>query len=175
MCSPAVVPLITTAFGAVSQASAQKKSGEANAQIAAANAKVASAQEDSAYEKGAAQEVQYSNQLKELQGKAVAAAGAGGIDPNRGSPLDLLVQSTGFGERDIRQIGINASMEAFGYDVQAINFSNQGQLDTLEGNSQANATLLTGAGNALGGFGKLYDPGGGSSSVGDSAKSAFGG
>ena len=161
MCSPAIAPLVLTGLGAVSQASAQQKAGAANAQIAAQNAQVAGAQEDQTYEKGAAQEVQYSNQLKELQGKAITAAGAGGIDPNRGSPLDLLVQSTGFGERDIKQIGINASMEAFGYAAQAVNFSNQGKLDTLEGNAQAGSTLLTGVGQVgMTGL-KYYDPGGG--------------
>lgn len=157
MCSPVVAAIAVQAVGTMSSANAQRQAGTANAAIAAQNAAVAKAQEQSVYEKGAVQEVAYSNQLKELQGRAVAAAGDNGIVANRGSPLDLLVQSTGFGERDIRQIENNAAMEAFGYEAQATNFTNQGLLDAFEGKQQSDATLLTGLGSAGFGAAKAFD------------------
>lgn len=152
MCSPVFIPLAMTAAGTIMQSNAQVQAGKANAAIAAQNASIAKAQEQSAFDKGAVQETQYSNQVKELQGRAQAIAGNNGIDVNRGSPLDLIVQSTGFGERDIRTIENNAAMEAFGYSAQATNFTNQGLLDTSEGQKLGNATLLTGGSSALSGF-----------------------
>lgn len=163
MCSVAFAAIGMQAIGMAYQANAQKQAGAANQAIAEQNAKIAKAQEQQAYEKGTEQVDAYANNLKDLQGRAVAVAGANGIDPSSGSPLDLLVQSTRFGQKDLMTIANNASMEAFGYSSKAASYTAQGALEGFEGGQEATGTLLTGAGKLFeGGYQSgVFGPGGG--------------
>ena len=142
--------MVMTAVAGAYSANSQRQAGRANAAIANQNAATATAEQQSSYEGGAARQVQYGDKLKQLQGRALAAAGAGGVDPTKGSPLDVMVQSEKFGQEDIQTIRQNAALTAFGFGAQAINFRNQGALDSFEGGQQAIGTLLTTGAQAYG-------------------------
>lgn len=152
MCSPMIAVLAASAGGSLISANASRQAGQAQKAIADENAAIANAQGQSSYAIGAEKEGEYANNLAELQGRAKAAAAASGFVGSKGSPLDLMVQSAGFGKRDLIQIGNNAAMEAYGYQARAVNFTNQGALDLYEGNQKAGATLLSG----LSQFGTQY-------------------
>lgn len=73
----------------------------------------------------------------------VAAAGAGGVDPGTGSPLDLSAEAAEFGELDSLRIINNAQRTAWGYNTQA-------SITEYGGQQAQNASYLNATGSALG-------------------------
>jgi hypothetical protein len=103
---------------------------------------------------GAQQAADAKLKARKVAASGVAAAGAGGIDPNTGTPLTLAGQTTEFGELDSLRIINNASRTAWGYQAQAGIDEMQGSQAQTAGAMNAGATLLGGASNAYFGYQK---------------------
>ena len=139
-----IVSIVGTAVSttaAIQQGQAQKSAADANA-----NAQRQTA--ISAENAGAQQAADKLQQARKTAAAGVAAAGAGGIDPNTGTPLTLSGQTTEFGELDSLRIINNASRTAWGYNTQADITSFQGSRAQTGGYLQGGASLLGGASSA---------------------------
>ena len=139
-----IVSIVGTAVSttaAIQQGQAQKSAADANA-----NAQRQTA--ISAENAGAQQAADKLQQARKTAAAGVAAAGAGGIDPNTGTPLTLSGQTTEFGELDSLRIINNASRTAWGYNTQADITSFQGSQAQTGGYLQGGASLLGGASSA---------------------------
>ena len=123
-----------SAFGAYQQNQYQAQVAANNAQIAQNNAKAALAA-------GAVEEQNQRLLTEQRIGKVRANAGAAGVDPNFGSPLDLQSDTAKLGELDALTIRNNAARRAYGYQVEGLNQSAQASLY----NSASYGSLLSGA------------------------------
>lgn len=121
------------------------------------NAKYAEQQAADAIQIG--QETSYKQQagVRSLVGSQRAALAAQGIEIDSGSALDVQLESIGLGEKDRLEILNNAAREAWGYKVQAQDYTNKGNLAFYAGKTQAQSlrnaswsTLLTGGAQIAG-------------------------
>ncbi len=128
-------------YSAYEQGQSAKSAADANAN---AQRKTAISQENV----GAQQAADAQLKAKRTAAAGVAAAGAGGIDPNTGTPLTLSGQTSEFGELDSLRIINNASRTAWGYQSQAGIDEFQGNQARPAGNTNAGATLLGGTSSA---------------------------
>ena len=149
MCIPlaAVAAIAMIGGGAVSAYSSiqggidAKKSANANA--AAQRATALSVQNQ-----GSQQAADAVMKAKRTAASGVAAAGAGGVDPNTGTPLTVAGQTAEFGELDSLRIINNASRTAWGYNAQAAIDEFQGKQAQTAGYFKAGSSLLSSAGGA---------------------------
>lgn len=97
---------------------------------------------------------------KRIVGAQRAAAGAQGIDVNSGSIADVTRETTYIGETESRDIRLaaeldaltiknNAYLQAWGYKVQADEYSYTGRIAALTAKNRARSTLVTGGLNAV--------------------------
>ena len=130
-----------SAYSAISQ-------GQTAAKAASANAAAQRATALSVENQGAQQAADAQMKAKRVAASGVAAAGAGGVDPNTGTPLTLAGQTAEFGELDSLRIINNASRTAWGYNAGASIDQFQGGQAQTAGYIGAGGSLLSGAGNA---------------------------
>lgn len=135
--------LVMSAAGTASQAYGQYKAGKAGQRAGAAEADISNSQADvadfnshvatlqsaDAVERGAEQENRFRDQVKGVIGKQRTQFAAGNVDVGFGSPVDVGADAAYLGELDALTIRTNAAREAWGYDVQAFNYSKQAQID----------------------------------------------
>lgn len=127
---------------AISQANAASSASKYNASVAAANAKIATDQANSAAEQ------QRIDNYRKL-GSIRAGAGASGIAATSGSPMDVLADSYTQGEYDVQSILYNGSVRAAGY-------TNQSSLDTATSKNQTKAGYMNASTALLSGGAKAY-------------------
>ncbi len=126
-------------------AAAQRKAGEANAEIAGINARIADMQADDALRRGEKDEKRHRLDVKKFIGSQRVALAAQGIEVDSGTALELQEETAGLGELDALTIRNNAAREAWGYRVQAQDATYRGEIALQNSKMQANATLLEGA------------------------------
>ena len=143
-----VVSTIISIVGTAVSTTAAIQQGQAQKSAADANANAQRQTAISAENAGAQQAADKLQQARKTAAAGVAAAGAGGIDPNTGTPLTLSGQTTEFGELDSLRIINNASRTAWGYNTQADITSFQGSQAQTGGYLQGGASLLGGASSA---------------------------
>lgn len=138
--------------GAYNKSLADKAAYETQATVADNNSALAQLQASDAIRRG--QTAQFTSQLRtrQLQGTQAATMAANGVDLSSGSPLNILSDTEFMGNNDAGVIAMNAAKEAWGYNVQAANASNNANLlrarAETESPGRAMATsLLTSAGN----------------------------
>ena len=149
MCIPlAAAALVVSAIGAATSAYGAVQQGQNAKKAADANAAAQRATAISGENQGAQQAADAQMKAKRTAASGVAAAGAGGIDPNTGTPLTLSGQTAEFGELDSLRIINNASRTAWGYNSQAAIDEFQGKQAQTAGYFKAGATLLSSAGSA---------------------------
>ena len=148
---------ISTAASQRQQATGAERQGAFEQGMFNINADLADDEAADAIARGREAELRQRQATRGLIGSQRAALAAQGIEVNDGSALDVQADSASLGELDALTIRNNAAREAFGLNVQAMNFRNQGQLAALGGRNQAKAlrsasvsTLLTGAANTYG-------------------------
>ncbi len=137
----AAIGAAVSAASAISQGQSAKSTADYNAAAQQATAK-------SIQDKGAADAADQRLKTQRLVGTQIANAGAGGIDPNTGSPLTVEGQTKEWGELDALRIINNAQRSAWGYTTQAGITSYQGGQQQTAAYATAGSTLLGGASKA---------------------------
>ena len=141
----AVIGAAVSATSAIEQGQAAKETADKNA----ANQRQTAI---SAENVGAQQAADAKMKARRIAATGIAQAGAGGIDPNTGTPLTLTGQTEAFGELDSLRIINNAQRTAWGYQAQAGIDELQGNQARTAGNMNAGATLLGGTSSAAFGY-----------------------
>lgn len=130
-----------TAAGAIQQGQAAKNTANFNAQVSRNNA--------IGVEQASAAESDRQNlQSRKLIASGVAAAGASGVDPNSGSPLEVVADLAGQAKLDEELAKWQARERAKGYATQAT-------LDTYTGRQAARAGTITAGASLLQGMGRV--------------------
>jgi hypothetical protein len=110
---------VMSVTGPVVQGMAAKSSAEAQAKAAEYNAQIAEAQSEVVSRKAAREERLARIRGRLAQGSQRAAFGAAGLDPNVGSPLDILLDTQRAVEEDASTIRYNAALDQWGLGQQA--------------------------------------------------------
>jgi hypothetical protein len=138
-----VVAAAVTAYSTVQQGNAAKASEDYNAAVARNNAL-------QAQQAAAGNEATAARRSQLILGTERAAAGAAGVDPNSGSPLNLMTDTA-------QQTTLDALKIRYGGATQSGAYLNSGTLDIYQGNQAAAAgrlgatsTILSSAGRAYG-------------------------
>jgi hypothetical protein len=123
------------AVGAYNSANAQKNTYAYKAQIAAQNAQIANQQASQAIINGQTAEQNIRLQGAQVIGSQRASMAANGVDLGQGSANEALTTTKYITERDALTTKDNALRQAWGYQVQAVNATNEGRIDTYAGDS----------------------------------------
>ena len=140
------------AYQASQAASAQKAENNYRAQVAANNATIALQQRSTALQQADEEVANSMRQRAQFIGKQRAALAANGVALGEGSATDILASTDFLGQAEVASIQNNAAREAWGYDVQGVNYRAESGLSLYKAR-QANPTkaaLLAGAGSLLG-------------------------
>ena len=133
-----------SANAAMQQGNAAKQTANYNAAVSRNNA--------TATEMASAAESDRKNlDARRLLASGVAAAGASGVDPNSGSPLEVVADLAGQAKLDEELARWQARERAKGFGNQATLDTYTGRQAARAGTINAGATLLSGAGRALSG------------------------
>ncbi len=139
-----------TAVGeSYANATAAKTYGEQKKREADINARLAELNADDAVRRGDKEAEAHKRRVKQLVGAQRAALAAQGIEIDADSALDVQEDTKLQGELDVQTIKNNAWREAWGYKVQANNYTSQGKFAQLAGKAEATSSILTGGAKAL--------------------------
>ena len=164
-----------TALGAVGNYQANKAEAAASrykAQVAEQNRKIAL--DNAAMERQIGLEEARRQRMSVLQeiGKQEVAFAGSGVDVGYGTALDMIEDTAMLGELDALTIEYNAEKRARNYDIDAMNFANERNLELMSAkNADKAATIgaVTGGLKTIGQIGSsLYDLGGGFGKLGGS-------
>jgi hypothetical protein len=134
---------------AYSQSKAYEIQGNYQSQMSRINAQIADVQAEDAIDRGKKAVSDHKKAVKGLIGEQRANLATQGLDLADGSALDVQTTTATLGALDELTIKNNAAREAFGYKEAAISGNASANFAQIIGNSQANATLLTGGLNAI--------------------------
>ena len=137
------------------QSRAIKAQGSYEAGVYEQNARLAQMQAEDAIERGDQDARTYQLQVKRLMGSQRARLAAQGLDLGYGSALDIQEDTAMLGAMDALTIRNNAYREAWGYKVQALDYSGRAAFTSLTAKSKASQTILTG-GMQLANLGTQY-------------------
>lgn len=141
---------VVGAIGSILGGQSQQKMYNYQAAIAKQNSQIASQNADYSIQKGEQQAQSYGMQAAQRQGQIRASQGASGLDVNSGSAKQVQDSQRLVTSMDLDQIRSNAAKTAYDYDVQAVNFTDQGQLDTMAGANASAAGSIGAASTLLG-------------------------
>lgn len=157
-----LVGAAVAAYATYSQGQQQSKIASANANIASQNAAINNQNAIVAENQGAAAGAAQELKARQANSTLRASAGSNGLDVNSGTVGALQDQNTSMGEFNALTSRNNAAREAWGYQVQATNSTNQANIDQFSSKSDAmngylgaGAQLITGAGSAGSNYIKL--------------------
>jgi hypothetical protein len=140
---------LSSASTAYNQAQAAKAQGRYQKRISETNARLADERAADAVKRGGEQSNQVRRQANKVDAEQRAAAAAQGLDAGSGDFSDLRQETATTAALDESRIKTNAWREAFGYKVEALNASSQGEFAELSAENQAGNTILTGGMQAL--------------------------
>jgi hypothetical protein len=123
----------------------EAQAGRENRAIANWNAGVADLQAQSAIDRGFEAETRHRTEVRGLVGAQRAAYAGQGIDVNdaNASAGQVQLDTQAIGEQDALTIRNNATLEAWGYRVNAASQRWQGAAAERRGNKQATGTIIT--------------------------------
>lgn len=131
-----------------------QQQGDYEAQLYGMNAGLAEEQSRDAIARGHEAELKSRSGSRQLIGSQRAALAAQGIALDSGSAVDVVENDAALGELDALTIRNNAKREAWGFQTQATQYRQQGELARTSGRNTAKAlrnrsvsTLLSGAGD----------------------------
>ena len=142
------VSSIATGF---ESAAAIKAQGSYASTIANTNAAMANLKASQTLQAGDVEASRQNLKTQAAVGSVRAAAGASGVDVNKGSPAMTQAGITTAGGIDVATIKNNAARAAWGYQTQGIEDTFQGQFDTLTAKAKSEQTLATGGLQAIAG------------------------
>lgn len=140
-----------TAYGQIQQGNAQAKAYKYNAQVEEENA----AQAKSA---AASQANQVDRDNRRKIAEAMAAYGASGVDPNWGSPLDVMSDLATEGELSKRLVLYQGDLDARASNQRATLDRMQAKSAQTAGYISAGATVLGAVGKVAGGYSSASVP-----------------
>lgn len=129
-----------SAYGAMSQANAQKTASTFNSALNERNALVATQQAD-------AEAARIGRVSRQVQGSMAAGFGASGLTME-GSALDALGNSAAQAQLDIENVKYRGTLQAMGYHSSAELDTMQGKTAQEQGYYRAASEVLTGVGRA---------------------------
>lgn len=140
----AAAAVATVATGFIS-AKGQRDEGKYQKAIMDQNARIAEMQADDAIERGRSDEFAMRLNVRQVIGAQRASIGAQGIDVNdiEGSAGHVQLSTRAQGELDALTIRNNAAREAWGYKVQAQDYTQQGKMVEFASKNRARDTILT--------------------------------
>lgn len=135
---------MSSASTAYSQSQAIKMQGNYQKNQLQFNAQVAGLQADDAISRGNKAAANKKRETKQIIGKQRAALAAQGIEVNSDTALLIQEDTAGLGAEDVQTIKNNAWREAFGYKVQATDYTGQAAFAQISSGFNARQTMLTG-------------------------------
>lgn len=141
---------IMSAMSAMAMADYQKKVSDNNAKIASMAAQAESL-------RGSEQAHQQDLKNKALRGQQRAAYGAAGVDMNEGSPLDAQESSAVLGRMDTLNVKHNSEQKRVALLNQSSQFTAEGQLAGMKGESSMLAGFIGAGQSILGGITSYND------------------
>lgn len=156
MCGPVAVGVAMVAMSAM-QAYNQHQQGKYTKAVADQNADIAEAQAQDSVNRGNAEAEQRRREMRQRQGTQAATMGATGAELSSGNALDIFGDTAQFGTLDALTTVNNAQREAYGYQVQSMNATAQGNAAQSQARAAVTQTLMTAPLKAYG----AYQMGGG--------------
>ena len=156
MCGPVAFVAASIAISAM-QAYNQHQQGKYAKAVANQNADIAEAQAEDAVNRGNIAADQRRREMRQRQGTQAATMGATGADLGSGNALDIFADTAQFGTLDALTTVNNAQREAYGYQVQGMNATAQGNAAQSQARAAVTQTILTAPLKAYG----AYQMGGG--------------
>lgn len=142
-----------SSFGsAYAQSQALKTQGEYQKQQYDTNARLSEMAATDAIKRGEKEAESHRKKTNQVVGSQRAALAAQGINVDSGSAAAVQKETKQAGKEDIMAIRNNAWKEAWGFRVQANNYSGQGAMAELAGRTSSRNTLLTGGMQAASGL-----------------------
>lgn len=156
----AVVGLIggaVSAIGSIFSGNAQAAAYNYQAQIAQMNAGIAN--QNAGFERalGQTQQVQEGMKIKAQIGQARAAQGAGGLDVQSGTNVEVRESMDQIGKIDQGNIIFNANRRAYGDEVEAVQDIAQANLDRMAASTAKTAGTIGAFTSILGGGSSFID------------------
>ena len=158
----AVASMAATAGGAITSAIGSNFAGQASgqsyqyqAQIAQINSQVAKQNAAYATEVGEVDAQQSGMQTRAQIGQTKAIQGSSGLDVNTGSGAAVRTSEAEIGVENQNIIRANAAKQAYGYEVNAAQFTNQASLDIASGANAVTAGNIGAFSSILGGAGSV--------------------
>lgn len=158
MCEPATLATIAiigsamsagvSAFGAYKETQAANASAEYNARVSERNKQIADMQANQARQQGEVDARAKAREISKLIGSQRAGFAGSGMLVDTGSAQDITEETAAFGALDAMTIRRNAANQAWGYQVQGLNYQSQADLARMSKRNPytaAGTTLLTGA------------------------------
>lgn len=142
MCEPTTIMALTAAATATS-AYSQYQQGQYQSKVAKNNAIIQQRMAAYALSRGERAENEHRLRVAIMADRQKAELAAGGREIS-GSAYDVLQDTAAMGELDALTIRQNAANEAWGYEVQGMNYLAQGKMDKRAGITGAAGTILSG-------------------------------
>lgn len=142
---------VVQAAGAGQQARAGSGAAAYNAAVAEQNAQLAKKNSDLTSAAGEEAALQQGMRVRAAGAQIKAAQGAGGLDVNTGSNVDVQAGQAETGTQDIMTIRSNAARQAYGFDVAGSGYSAQAALDRYQGENIARSGAAGQVASYLGG------------------------
>lgn len=133
-----------TATTAYSQSQAQKAQGNYEKNQLQFNAQVSDLQANDAINRGNKAAADKKRETKQVIGAQRAALAAQGIEVNSDTASQIQQDTAGLGAEDVTTIKNNAWREAWGYRVQALDYTSKANFAQISSKFNASQTLLTG-------------------------------
>lgn len=140
----------TSLISASNQSKALEAQGQFQQKSYDFNSKLADLQATDALKRGETDATNYKKGIVKTIGAQRASMAAQGIELDSGSALEIQQDTAHIGEQDAMTIRNNAAREAWGYKVQALDYTTKGQFAASSSQFQASSTMLTGNLEALG-------------------------
>ncbi|MEP9135586.1 hypothetical protein [Enterobacter roggenkampii] len=156
MCGPVAFVAASLAMSAM-QAYNQHQQGKYAKAVADQNADIAENQAQDAVNRGNIEADQRRREMRQRAGTQAATMGATGAELSTGNALDIFGDTAQFGTLDALTTVNNAQREAYGYQVQGMNATAQGNAAQRQARAAVNQTLMTAPLKAYG----AYQMGGG--------------
>lgn len=135
--------LTASMAGGLMSAYGQLQQGEYQAGIAKNNAIVQQQQAKDALQRGEQAELHQRIRSAQAVGRQRAQMGAAGVGLSSGSPSQVLQDTAKLGELDALTVRNNAQREAYGHNVEEMNFKSDAKFARMKGRYGAASTLLT--------------------------------
>ena len=157
MCDPVTIGVAMAgssalaAYGQIQAGQAAKQAGDYNSAVARNNEIIANRQAEDAIKRGDIAADEQRRKVARIGGAQKAAIGASGVALDSGTALDIFGDTAAFGELDALTIKSNATREAYGYQVQGMNFAADAAMQRVRGNNAQRASYIQAGSTLLGG------------------------